>query len=91
MLMTILNSLPNEGGIVAIIITIVTSVMSGLFIKYKNKFSQAVKLGHAIVELSDEVEKSIADNTISSDEIARLKQELTDVKDAWKVLVKKQA
>ena len=90
--------------IVSLILMGVATVASGFWLKSKGKLKQLVELFKQVVELVtkgfelvDEGVKMLDDNKIDASEIeklkqifAQLKQELTDVKRAFKILIGKE-
>ena len=64
-------------------------VASGFLIKTKGKLSQVIVLGKDVVDVVEAFEKAVADNTVTSEEVAAIKVELVEVKAAFKALVSK--
>ena len=65
-------------------------VASGFLIKTKGKLSQVIVLGKDVVDVVEAFEKAVADNTVTSEEVAAIKVELVEVKAAFKALLNKQ-
>ena len=80
-----------------IILTIISSalalfgaVASGFLVKAKGKLAQLVTVGREFVDVANEVEKILLDNTITKEEVAALKVQLVEAKSAFKALITKQ-
>lgn len=79
---TSLNIWTIVSGILAVLGTIFTTA----FVKIKKKIGQVVTLARKTVDLLETISNAISDNAVDSDEILAIKQDIQDVKTAWKDL-----
>ena len=77
-------------AIITVILGVAGTIFSGVFVKVKGKLSKIVKLGTEAIEVAKALEAALEDNKITKEEVEGLKKELSDVKEAWKDLVKKE-
>jgi len=87
---TVVNP-PVGGGlniwtIISGVLAVVAAIFGTALTKVKKKISQFVDLAKQAVELLAVVSNAIGDNTVTPEEIASMKQEIADVKAAWKAL-----
>jgi len=75
--------------IISIILGAVAALAGGFWLKAKGKLSQIAELIKQAYEVVAKVNDVLADNKIDADEVAELKKEIQDVKDALKVLLGK--
>lgn len=73
----------------SVVLTGVAIVAGGFWLKAKGKLSQVANLVKQAYEVVAKVNEILADNQINKDEIAELKKEAQDVKDAFKALTGK--
>jgi hypothetical protein len=74
--------------ILNIVLSIVSVVFAGIWLKLKGKISQIVNLGRQLIEAGKAIEDALGDNKISDEEIKTIKKEFNDVKEAFKELIK---
>ncbi len=80
----------NIWTIISGALAVVAAIFGTVIAKVKTKIKHFVNLAKQAVELLTVVTDAIGDNTVTKDEIAAMKQEIADVKAAWKVLRGKQ-
>lgn len=80
--------------VILTIVSLVLAALSGLFgtkfAKAKEKIKQVATLAKETADLIDKATLALDDNTVTVDEVAMLRKELQDVKDAWKALFEKE-
>jgi predicted metal-binding transcription factor (methanogenesis marker protein 9) len=77
--------------IISIVLGAVAALAGGFWLKAKGKLSQAANLVKQAYEVVAKVNEILEDNAITKDEVAELKKEAQDVRDAFKVLIGKSA
>ena len=76
----------NIWTIISGVLAVVAAIFGTALTKVKKKIGDFVNLAKQAVELLTVVTDAIGDNTVTKEEIAAMKQEIADVKAAWKVL-----
>lgn len=77
------------GTIITLIITAAGTFFGGAWLFIKNKLTKVVKLGKSALDVAETLESALADDKITTEEIAAIKKELAEVKVAWKDLINK--
>ena len=76
----------NIWTIVSGVLAVIAAIFGTALTKVKKKIGEFVNLAKQAVELLTVVTDAIGDNTVTKEEIAAMKQEIVEVKAAWKVL-----
>jgi divalent metal cation (Fe/Co/Zn/Cd) transporter len=75
--------------IVSAVLGLVAVVAGGFFLKAKGKIAAVGNLIKQAYEVVAKLSAVLEDNKVTSEEVAEMKKELQDVKDAFKALVSK--
>ena len=67
-------------------LAVLGTVFATAFVKIKKKIGLFVTLARKTVDLLETVTEAIGDNTVTKEEIAAIKIEISEVKAAWKAL-----
>ena len=77
------------GTIITIVMTGITAFFGVFWKKIKDKLSKVAIMAKEIFEAVDSIDKSMADDKLTKEEIAKIKKEIQDVQKAFKELIKK--
>ncbi len=69
--------------ILNIVLSVLGVLLTGFMAKFKLKLSQVINLGRQVLEVGETAEAALADNAITAEEIAKIKKEAQDVKEAF--------
>lgn len=76
----------NWWTIVSGVLAVLATIFGTALAKAKSVASRLINLGRQAIELLETVSDAIGDNSVTKEEIASIKQEVADVKAAWKAL-----
>ncbi|HLO59054.1 MAG TPA: hypothetical protein VK172_14745 [Lentimicrobium sp.] len=73
--------------ILNIVLSVLTVILGGFMAKFKLKLGQLVSVGTAVISAGVEIDKALADNNVSKEEIAIIRAKAKDVRDKFKELI----
>lgn len=76
----------NIWTIISGVLAVLGTVFATAFVKIKKKIGQFVTLARKTVDLLETVTTAIGDNTVTKEEIAEIREDIAEVKTAWKAL-----